>query len=333
MTTMRDVAQRAGVTAMTVSRVINNSGYVSEGTRRKVESAIAELQYMPNDLARHFRQQQTQTIALMLSDITNPFWSTVIRGVEQTLTAEGLTLILSNADNSPARQAEQIHNLLCKQMDGIILSPTESSARLIQPIQRQKTPLVVIDQQIPGAEVDTVRGDSVEGAYRLTKLLLALGHRRIAALSGPRSTATAVERVAGYRRALTEAGLPPDESLIHYGQFTIESGYQMARQVLGLPQPPTAIFAANNFVALGVSRMLEEMRLRIPEDVSVVTFDWASDYALHPPFFTMAAISGYEMGRQAANLLLRRLTGSSAPVQDMVLPAAITEHRSTAPPI
>lgn len=333
MTTMRDVAKRAGVTAMTVSRVINNSGYVSEEVRQKVETAIADLQYVPNDLASNFRRKQTQTMALMLSDITNPFWLTVIQGVEQGLTEEGFTLILSNADNLPARQTEQINNLLRKRITGIILSPTESSVRLIQPIQHQKIPLVVIDQHIPGANVDTVRGDSVDGAGQLTTLLLTLGHRRIAILSGPRNTSTAVERVAGYTQALAKAGVPLDESLIHYGQFTIESGYQMTRQVLNLPHPPSAIFAANNFVALGVSRMLHEVQLQIPKDISVVTFDWVPDHSLNPPFFTMASISGYEMGRQAAALLLKQLAESpSSTIQDVVLPAVITENQSTAPP-
>ncbi|MGC8878879.1 MAG: LacI family DNA-binding transcriptional regulator, partial [Anaerolineae bacterium] len=197
--TIRDVARRAGVAPITVSRVINNSGYVSQETRARVEAAIAELRYVPNTLARSLRFKKTRVLALIVTDITNPFWTTVARGVEDVANAHGFSLILCNTDEDEAKQDAYLQVLLQKRVDGFILVPARSTAEPVLTIQTQKVPVVVLDRRIPGVAVDVVRSDSEGGAYRLVTYLLALGHRHIAALSGPPTISTAVDRVAGYR--------------------------------------------------------------------------------------------------------------------------------------
>ena len=185
MSTIRDVAERAHVSTMTVSRVLNRSGYISAETRARVEHAIAELGYVPNSLARSLRFKQTKTLALILTDITNPFFTTIARGVEDVASANGFNVIFCNTDESPVVEARQLNTLAQKQTDGVLLVPARSSAGPVEFLQRQDVPVVVLDRRVPGGGVDVVRGDSEQGACDLIRLLLSLGHRRIAVLAGP----------------------------------------------------------------------------------------------------------------------------------------------------
>ncbi len=333
MATIRDVAERAGVAPITVSRVINNSGYVSEETRARVEAAIAELQYVPNSLARSLRFKRTHTLALVLTDITNPFWTTVARGVEDAASRHGFNVILCNTDENEDKQTEYLNVLLQKQVDGFLLVPARSTAEPITLIQRQRVPVVVLDRQVPGAQVDIVRGDSEGGAYELTRLLLSLGHRRIVMLSGPRGVSTAVDRVTGYRRALTEAGIAEDAMLIYYGEYTQDGGYHMTQQALTAQPRPTALFAANNFIAIGALRALREAGLQVPEDITLVCFDDIPATLVIEPFLTVVAQPAYEMGQRATELLLARLSGQAPDeYQEIVLPAQVIIRRSCCPP-
>src|SRR5664279_1882790 len=225
MTTLNDVAKRAGVSPMTVSRVINNSGYIHQKTRAKVEEAIAELGYVPNALARSLRFKQTKTLALVLTDITNPFFTTLARGVEDVASERGFSVIFCNTDESREEEAEYLNVVARKQVDGILLVPAFSSRDSIDFLRDCAIPFVVLDRRIPGLKVDIVRCDSELGAYQLTRHLLELGHRRIVALSGSPAVTTAADRITGYRRALAESGL--DDLAVEYsGEFAVESGYQ-----------------------------------------------------------------------------------------------------------
>jgi LacI family transcriptional regulator len=170
MPTIREVAKRAGVAPITVSRVINNSDYVGQETRQRVEAAIADLGYVPNTLARSLRFKKTNTLALVLPDITNPFWTTVARGVEDAASDRGFNVILCNTDESEAEQTKYLTVLLQKQIDGVLLAPARSAAEPVELIQKQGVPVVVIDRRVPHSQVDLVRGDSERGAYRLTRL-------------------------------------------------------------------------------------------------------------------------------------------------------------------
>lgn len=328
MATIQDVAARAGVAPITVSRVLNNSGYVSQKTRERVENAAKELRYVPNSLASSLRSNRTNILALLLADISNPFWTTVARGVEDAANQEGFSVILCNTDEKANKQEEYIAVLLRKRVDGFLLVPTSASSTSIQLIQQQQTPLVLLDRSIPDLAVDTVRGDNYGSAYQLATHLLQLGHRRIAMLAGPRHISTSTERVEAVRQAMHDAEIELDTRMICYGEYAIESGYAMAKEVI--QQQPTAIVAGNNFIAVGVGRLLREYNLQVPQDISVVCFDdvplsWASE-----PFLTVAIQPAYEMGWCATELLLKRIAQTEmGSAKDLKLPVEIILRNST----
>lgn len=333
MSTIRDVAHRAGVSTMTVSRVVNSSGHTSLQTRERVEHAVAELGYVPNAVARHLRSKRTKTIALVLSDITNPFFTTIARGVEDVAGPRGFGVMFCNTDESESEEIDYLQMLIQRQVDGVLLVPAGRSIEPLRLLRSQHVPVVVLDRRVASRQVDQVRTDSVLGAYRLTRHLVELGHRRIGMLTGHRTISTSVDRVAGYERALAEAGVNLDPKLVRYGGFGLAGGYRMATEVLAAEPRPTALFAANNFVAFGAMRALRERSLRVPDDISLVCFDDLPEEWLIDPFLTVVDQPAYEMGRQAAELLLERLDGTHPKGgHAIVLPGEFIERRSTAAP-
>jgi LacI family transcriptional regulator len=330
MTTIRDVAKLAGVAPITVSRVINGQDHVSPETGQKVRRAIEELSYIPNALGPSLRTKRTGMLALVLSDIINPFWTTVARGMEDAANRHDHHVIICYTDESPEKEAEYLDFLLRKQIDGFLLLPP--SNRSLERLQKHGAHVVVLDRRVPGISVDTVRGDSEAGAHDLVKHLLDLGHERIAVVTGPADVSTSIDRVAGYERALAEAGLAGHRD-VHWGTYTQESGGRSTREALRGSPRPTAIFAANNFLAIGAMRALRDLGLRVPEDVSVVAFDDLPASLSIEPFFTAGAQPAYEMGARAAELLLERLadTGPDGP-REIVLPIEIIVRRSSASP-
>lgn len=337
MTTIRDVAKRAGVAPITVSRVLNNSGYASPETRARVERAAAELNFVPNMLASSLRSNQTQTLALVLSDITNPFWTEVARSVEDEAHRHGYMVIFCNSDEDEGKQEQYLNLLLRRRVDGVLLVPASSSGAAVAALRAHRVQVVVLDRRLPGVEADLVRGDSVGGAHELTAHLLGLGHRRIAVLAGPADVSVVGERVAGYRQALAGAGVAGDDELILYGRFTVESGHEMAQTLLARPQPPTALFAANNFLAIGALRALYAAGLRVPDDVSVAAFDELPYTELRAPFLTVEAQPTRELGSIAVRRLLDRIAEAAqglppAPCAEIVLPTRLKVRASTGPP-
>jgi LacI family transcriptional regulator len=331
MPTIHDVARLAGVAPITVSRVINNSGYISQKTRDRVKAAILELGYVPNTIARSLRSKRTNTLALVLTDITNPFFTALARGVEDTASDAGFTVIFCNTDESVEEETKYLQWLLQKQVDGILLVPARSNSRSIDLVIEKGTPVVILDRRVPEMDADIVRCDSVAGAYQLVKLLVDLGHRRIAVLSGPRGVSTAEDRVVGYQSAMTEAGIPIDH-LVFFGAYTQASGYEMARQALSLPLRPTALFAANNFIAIGALKALRDFGLKVPEDISLVAFDDLPPTWIIEPFVTVAAQPPYKMGCKATDLLLLRLKGEAPPeCQEILLPIDLIVRLSSGP--
>jgi len=332
MTTIKDVARHADVSPMTVSRVINKSGYASETTRARVEQAIAELGYVPNELARHFRSKRTRTVALVISDITNPFFTTIARGVEDFTAARNFAVMLCNTDESEAEEAGYLQMLIQRQIDGVLLVPSGTSPEPLRLLRSHNVPVVALDRRVTSEAVDEVRSDSEAGAYQLVRHLLELGHTRIAILSGQRGISTSADRIAGYERALAEACLDVDSELSCNAGFSVEAGLAMARQVLAAVPRPTAIFAANNFIAFGAIRAIREVGLRVPDDVSVVCFDDVPTDWVIDPFMTCIVQDAYAMGRKAAELLLTRITSSRpAKPRSIVLPVTFVVRRSTAP--
>jgi LacI family transcriptional regulator len=317
--TINDVAKRANVSPVTVSRVLNGAPNVNEATRARVHSAIAELGYVPNVVARSLRSRRTRSIALILPDITNPFWPTVARGVEDAAQRCGYTVLLCNSDENAEKQARYLEVVISQQVDGVLIAPADSDAGSLAPLRDRAIPTVVIDRRIDGWDADAVRGDSVGGAELLTRHLIELGHRRIAMLSGPAATSTSQDRLAGYQAALDAAGIAPDPDLVRFGEFRHGSGAEMAHAALALHPSPTAIFAANNAIALGAIQAVGECGLRVPQDVALVCFDDVSPSAQLFPFLTVAEQPAYQMGLEAARLLFARLDDGAAHLPQLII--------------
>jgi LacI family transcriptional regulator len=331
MPTVHDVAKLAGVSPITVSRVINNSGYISSLTRERVEIAIKEIGYVPNTLARGLRSKRTNTLALVVTDITNPYFTSMARGVEDVAGASNYTVIYCNTDESETKEEKYANILAQRQVDGVLLVPACGNAKIINFLESNDISVVVLDRRVSGIDTDFVRSDSEDGANRLIKLLIGLGHERIAVITGPKKVSTAVDRVKGYRQALVDAGLKENE-LIYYGSFTQQSGYDFTKQAMLQTPRPTAIFAANNFILIGVVKALRELQLKVPEDISVVGFDDFPESMLVKPFFTAVLQPAYEMGRLAAELLLKRISGDlSGECQKIILQTEIIERESSGP--
>lgn len=329
LATITDVAKWAGVSPVTVSRVINDAPHVNLKTRARVEEAIRELGYVPNAAAASLRSKRTRSLALILPDVTNTFWTTVARGVEDTAQSRGYSVFLCNADENLAKQARYLEFVTGQRVDGVVIAPCDRNAGNLARLRDRDITTVVIDRCIDGWETDTVRGDSLSGAYALVKHLISLGHRRIAIISGPHNTSTAEDRVTGYRVALAEAGIAPDSQLIRHGEFRTTSGEELAYRLLSEQPRPTAIFAANNAIAMGVIDAAAQRGLQIPQDLALVCFDDLPSISHLFPFLTVVVQPAYEMGVNAAQLLLSRLD-AVAPLdpRHVVLPARIIVRHS-----
>lgn len=272
MPTVLDVAKLAGVAPITVSRVINNTGYISQETKEKVEVAIKELGYVPNTLARGLRSKRTHTIALVVADITNPYFTSMARGVEDVAGSNDFTVIYCNTDEAEAKEDKYATILAQRQVDGVLLVPAGGNAKTVKYLEGNNINVVVLDRRVSGRETNLVCSDSENGARELTELLIELGHQRIAIITGPDNVSTSTDRVVGYRQALDEAGLLANEQ-IYYGAFNQQTGYESTKVAMKSSQKPTAFFAANNFILIGVVKALRELNLKVPDDVSVVGFD------------------------------------------------------------
>jgi LacI family transcriptional regulator len=340
MSTISDVAKRAGVSAMTVSRVVNGTGYTSADTRARVEAAIEELGYVPNALARQLRSKRTKSIALLVADISNPFFTTIARGVEDFFNGHGYSVMFCNTDEDVAEEEQYLLMLIERQIDGVLLVPARSSGESFDLLRAHRVPVVAIDRRVASRDVDSVRCDSEAGAHALVQHLVELGHRRIAVLTGSAAISTSIDRVAGARRALEEAGLELPDSLVHYGGYNFgksnqADGHRMAFEMLEADgERPTAVFCANNFIAFGAIRALREKGVRVPDDMSVVAFDDLPEEWVSEPFLTVARQPAYEIGRSAATLLLDHITGAHQPHgESVVLPFELIIRRSSAPPL
>ncbi len=333
MADIRDVAKLAGVAPITVSRCINNSGYCSEETRARIEAAITQLGFVPNRLASGLRSKRTNTLALVVTDITNPFFTTIARGVEDKASEAGYTVIFGNTDESVSKEKMYLQMLSERRVDGILLVPAQSGLDSVAYIKKQEIPIVILDRRVSDLQTDVVRCDSEGGAYELTRLLISLGHREIGVINGPRGVSTSEDRLSGYHRALTEAGLEISTQWEYYGEFTQASGFEITRRIMAGSSKPTALFATNNFITYGALKALQELKIRVPEDIALVGFDDLPTNLITFPFLTVAAQPAYEVGKRAIEILLSRLEkGGSDQCQEVVLPAEIIIRRSSGKP-
>ena len=325
MASLDDVARRAGVSPITVSRVMRRHPNVREETRRRVLQAVSDLHYVPNAIARGLKQSRSGLIALIITDMVDPFFSVVAHGVEDAVRKAGMMLVLGNSGDELALEVEYLRIMEEHRVAGIILVPTPRMSGISLPALPSRTPLVILDRSLPGVEADVVRCDTASGTRALCKHLLALGRRRIAIVGGLPHTLTWQERVSGYQAALADAGLSAPPDFIISGNYKAESGTAAVRTLMAGTERPDAIIAANAKVVRGVLDELINRGCRVPEDVAVSAIDDPLPDSKFWPRLTVVEQPGYEMGKVAVELLLSRLPpiSSGAPVREIVFDSVL----------
>jgi LacI family transcriptional regulator len=328
--TIKDVARLSGVSSMTVSRVINGSERVSPETRQRVESAIAELGYVPSRLARGLIRQKTGTLALIVPDVANPFFTLIVRGAEDVARRAGYRMILADTRADLTIERDVIEEMLAHRVEGIMIAPvSDRSKGHLQRLATYGVEFVLIDRTVSGIESDVVTGDNVGGARRLVEHLISLGHRRIGFITESDEVSTARDRRQAYEAALAAAGLSYYPSLIVRSTVDPPGGFEGMRRLLELDEPPTAVFTVNNLVALGAIEAVRAHELEVPDDIALVCFDDIEYASRLYPFLTVMAQPAETLGTLGTQLLLERIEGR-APEQPrvVVLPAQFVVRRS-----
>lgn len=327
--TVKDVAKRAGVSTATVSRVLSGQRGVTPELVERVRNAIEALNYHPNRTARSLRSQTTQIIGVLISDIQNPFFTSVVRGIEKVLEKADYTLILCNSDEDPAREQRLLATLYSEQVAGMIIAPTLSQPERYAAISQKGVPTVIIDRPIQRLPLDSVVVSNLQGAFLATRHLIDLGHTRIGFIGGPDRLGNARERKDGFLQTLKMAGIQTSEPFIQEGDFHQESGYKAMMRLLCLDHKPTAVLVANNLMTLGALQAIYEQGLSIPEDISIVGFDdmsWAT--SLRTPL-TAVVQPTFNLGASAAELVLERIRNPNRPVCQVVLETQLNIRAST----
>src|SRR6185437_8448451 len=333
MPTIVEVAKHARVSIATVSNVIRGTRRVSPALQERVQKAIRELDYSPNEIARSLKVKQTRMLALVLPDITNPFFPEIIRGAEDTAFDRGYFLMTANTDEQIGRERRIIAALRSYRVDGILLAsaPGKDSGH-IRSIMQGGISVVCLDRTVVGVNTDAVLLDNVRGGRECVRHLIQGGHSKIAIITGALTLQTGLERLRGYEEALRESDIEVDRSLVFEGDFRYESGYRLGKELLKRRVKPTAIFVCNGFMTVGVLKAFEELGVRCPEDISLATFDdLAVDRSFHP-HLTAVVQPGYEMGARAATILMDRVEGklTNEPFVVRIVPTLVVRESTRA---
>lgn len=332
MSTIKDVAARAGVSFTTVSHVLNETRPVSADARRRVLAAVEEIGYLPSAVARSLRKSETKIIGVLVPNVNNPFFAELVVGVEECCRLAGYSVFLCNSDNNPKRQQQYMRTLLEKRVDGLLLSSAGDAAALARIFKMATVPTVTVDRLVAGARADRVSVNNQDGAYKAVQHLVNLGHRRIGCISGPAEFEVTLERVEGWRRAQEDAGWQADEAMLMEADFSSAGGYEAARRLL-LEQPGmTALFASNDLMALGALRAAAEQGVRVPQQLSIVGFDDIELSSYVFPGMTTVGCSIKELGREAGRVLIDRIENPGAPLKDVQLTPRLVLRESTAAP-
>ena len=307
--TIQDIAQCVGVSSSTVSRVLNRSGYVAASTRARIERAIEELQYQPSWAARSLRGKRTNLIGLIIPDIQNVFYTQIAQCILQNLNHSGYNLIIQISNEDPDLELSYLRTLYDRRVDGIIYVPAArgSNSVFIRELVGKGLPIVELNRQREVDLLDAVLADHHEGSYVATNHLIRLGHRRIAMLSGAPNLSTTRCQLSGYNRAFLESGLSPNPASIKASEFTREWGAQATEEILALDPRPTAVLAGNNRLLMGAMSAFVGQRVRVPEEMSVVSFDDSEWLGFWQPPITSVDVAIDEMGMLAVQLLVRRI--------------------------
>jgi DNA-binding LacI/PurR family transcriptional regulator len=336
--TIKDIAKKVGVSTATVSRYINNSGYVSEEMRKKLEAAIREADYVPNNVAISLKTQKTRIIGIVIPDLFNVSFMDTVKAINDAAVGEGYQTIILNSEESAEKERKILDVLISRRVDGILVATANSSGENILKIDRKKLPIVLLDRDVCNSDakvvLDCVANDNFNGAYQMVRYLISLGHRRIAVLASDREQPHLQARLDGYFQAMKESGIPVNPGYIQRTDLDFESGYQNALRLMSIhSDPPTAIFAFSNLASLGAISALNDLQLRIPQDVSLCGFGEFKYHKILRPDLTVVNQRSYTVGKIAAEIMLRKIQdkGTWTPSR-VILPADILYRSSCAPP-
>jgi LacI family transcriptional regulator len=330
--TRKEVAERAGVSEAVVSYVVNNGPRpVSPETQVKVEKAIKELGYYPNELARSLRRQQTATIGLIIPSLTNPVYAEIAHSLESICAAEGYMVMLCSTGRNPAREKQVAQLLRAKQVDGVVAIPSQTPHAVLAPLQQARIPTILLEHDLP--DTFCIAIDDLQGGRLASRHLLSLGHRRIGLIKREPFSALSSLRFAGYCEMLAEGGIPFDPALVIESKAGQAAGYNAMQKLLALPIPPTAVITHNDVLAMGAMSAIRDAGLVVPDDISVVGYDdTISSSYLNPPLTTVK-FPVAEMGRQAGQIILELAQKEgNLPAQTIMLPVELVVRASTAPP-
>ncbi len=330
--TMKDVARMAGVSTSTVSAVVNENVPVSADRKQRVLRAMSALHYQPDEIARSLKKGRTRAIGVVVPDITNAFYPEVVRGVEEAAYGQGYAVFLCDSQEDAGRENDHLLALFSRRVDGVLLACCSDSISY-ETTLRLHVPCVFVDRLPASKGEGTVSTDNVQAGYLAARHLLDLGHQRIAMITGLLSLSPHRDRLEGFRNAMQEANLPIRDEYLVQGDVQIESGFDATQQLLRLEPRPSAVMASNNKLLLGLLQSLDEKKIKIPQQMSVVGFD---DYAWNKylsPSVTAIAQPTYEMGRQAFGLLLQLMNRgdtTDSPARHLRLTAELRVRSSTA---
>ncbi|TWE05056.1 LacI family transcriptional regulator [Neobacillus bataviensis] len=327
MVRIADVAKMANVSTATVSRVISNAGTVKKETAEKVLEAIKKLNYHPNMLARQLRRSETKTILVVVPDITNTFFSAVLRGIESVAIENGYQVLLGDARNDVESETSFLTILGQKKADGLILLTARTDQKILEDLS-QDYPVVLACEYYEGSKLPTVSIDNVSSARKATEYLISLNHKRIGHISGPLNIVVGRDRCRGFHQAMAQHGLSVDPSFVQEGEFSFESGFNLMMKFLSLENPPTALFAGNDEMAMGAIKAAKSKGLRVPEDLSVVGFDDIQFASIFEPALTTVAQPTFDMGQKAMRLLLKLIKDEEIEKDQFILPDQLIVRES-----
>ncbi len=327
MATIKDVAKLAGVSIATVSRVFNDHPLVSQPTRDKVHQAATELNYWPNGVARSLITNRTQALGVLLPDLHGEFYSELIRGVDLTAREFGYHLLFSRTSAHPDALMNALRTMRGR-VDGLIVMTPDVDAHEALKLFGGRTPTVLLDPEVSIGGCYSLSIANAEGAQRMTEHLLALGHRRIAMITGPEKNIDAQQRLAGHRQALAAAKMASSPELEVRGGFTEESGYEAMMQLLARGDRPDAVFVANDHMAVGALCALQDAGLQVPEDIALAGFDDIPTARYLTPPLTTVRVDPFDLGKRAVHLLVRQGSVRPARKHHEILPTQLVVRRS-----
>jgi len=329
--TMKDVAEKAGVSTATVSRALMSPEKVSAATRQKVDEAVIAVGYSPHAMVRHPRRSESRTILVIVPDICDPFFSEIIRGVESVAAEEGYLVLIGDCAHQNRQESAFLNLVMTRQIDGMVLLGSQVPFETGPEEQRSLPPMVMANEFAPDLALPTVHIDNLTAAFEAVNHLLKLGHERIACVAGPQEMPLCQYRLQGYIQALQRNGIRLDPRYIVRGDFTFDAGSRALKQLMRLPQPPDALFCHSDIMALGAMAQAKIMGLRVPKDLSLIGFDDIELSRYSDPQLTTIAQPRFNIGREAMNLLLEQLQGKLVNSGSRLLDFEIKIRGSTAP--